>query len=197
MAEWNGEIPGLETPGNFSVSYFTRRTENMIGLFQTPQFVYYGNYGTAKAIGVELEAGLKSTYADFSFSATWLESEVIDVIGGEWEAAGAYSGRYNEGKKIPNSPEWETNLRGDFRLPWVEGLTLFAEHHYTGEVPISHSEDIGRADPVAFAMGKLALNPGMIEPVFMQQRGGHMKCYSIEGKKIIVAPRDLIRVCRQ
>jgi len=135
-AEWNGEIPWLETPGNFSVSYFTRRTENMIGLFQTPLYVYYGNYGKTRAYGVELEGGLKSTYADFNFSATWLDARFLDLVRPIYMGSGAFK-TLSEGERLLNSPEWETNLRGDFRLPWVEGLTLFAEHHYTGEVPIA------------------------------------------------------------
>lgn len=139
--EWNGDIPWLETPGNLSATYFTRRTENMIGLFQTPSFVYYGNYGKTRASGVELEAGLKSTYVDLNFSATWLESEIIDLA--KFDGGTRYSVWFSEGHEILNSPQWETNLRGDFRLPWVDGLTIFAEHHFTDKVPIASISNTG------------------------------------------------------
>ena len=138
--EWNGALPGLETPGHLSTTFFHRRTENMIGLFVTPSWVYYGNYGTTRARGLELEAGLKSTYIDLGFSATWLDSLVLDIAKNQ---IGTYSQWFSEGSPILNSPEWETNLRGDFRLPWVDGLTLFAEHHYTGKVPIGYIDTQG------------------------------------------------------
>lgn len=139
--EWNGDLPWLETPGNFSATYFTRRTENMIGLYQSPNFVYYGNYGTTRASGVELEAGLKSTYLDLNFSLSWLESEIIDLASPF--PAGGYGNYFTEGHRILNSPEWETNLRGDFRVPNLP-LTIFAEHHYTGKVPIGSNYDGGQ-----------------------------------------------------
>jgi outer membrane receptor protein involved in Fe transport len=135
--EWNGQLPWLKTPGDLSVTYFTRRTNNMIGLFQTPMYVYYGNYGETRAAGVELEAGLKSTYLDLRFSATWLESEMLELT--ERTKAIFAGGYWVEGDEILNSPQWETNLRADFRTPWIEGLSIFAEHHYTSEVPIEYT----------------------------------------------------------
>jgi outer membrane receptor protein involved in Fe transport len=139
--EWNGVLPWLETPGNFSASYFQRRTENMIGLYQAPDFVYYGNYGTTKASGVELETGVSSTYLDLKFSLTWLESEIVDVAK-PWASSG-FSAYFSEGNRILNSPEWEASLRGDFRVPHLP-LTIFAEHHYTGKVPIGFHSDGGQ-----------------------------------------------------
>jgi outer membrane receptor protein involved in Fe transport len=134
--EWNGDVPWLDIKGDLSATYFYRRTENMIGLYQTPTFVYYGNYGLTKASGVEMEGGVKSQYVDFRFSVTWLESKIIDVS----DASGnvKYSQWFSEGSEMLNSPKWETNVRGDFRVPWVDGLSIFAEHHYTSKLPIQY-----------------------------------------------------------
>jgi hypothetical protein len=137
--EWRGELPWLETPANISATYFTRRTNNMIGLYQTAWYVYYGNYGEHKASGVEFEGGVKSTYANLSFSGTWLESEVIHTM--DVLRTSAISAAFAEGMEILNSPQWETNLRLDLRVPMVNGLSVFAEHHYTDKVPIVYNPD--------------------------------------------------------
>jgi outer membrane receptor protein involved in Fe transport len=133
--DWVGNLPFLSLPTTISASYFYRRTENMIGLFQTPHYVYYGNYGLTRATGVEMEAGLKSAYVDLNFSATWLETKVVDVAK---TGLGRPSMWFSEGHEILNSPQWETFSRAEFHLPWVEWVTVFAEHHYTDKVPIAY-----------------------------------------------------------
>jgi outer membrane receptor for ferrienterochelin and colicin len=140
--EWNGEIPLplIVSSGNFSASYFSRRTVNMIGLFQTPMYVYYGNYGTTKANGIEIEAGIKSKYADFSFSGTWLQTKVIDIK--NTDGGDRPSNYYSEGHPVLNSPQFESHLRGDFRVPLIDSLTIFAEHHFIDRVPISTSNTV-------------------------------------------------------
>jgi outer membrane cobalamin receptor len=134
--EWRGKLPWLDTQANFSATYFTRRTENMIGLFQTLKYVYYGNYGDNRASGVEFEGGIKSALADLSFSGTWLESEVI--TGPEIGPSSMMNLQYAEEHEILNTPRWETNLRLDVRIPPVRGLSVFAEHHFTDKVPIQY-----------------------------------------------------------
>ncbi|MDR1166932.1 MAG: TonB-dependent receptor plug domain-containing protein [Deltaproteobacteria bacterium] len=137
--EWRGALPWIDAPGNISATYFNRRTKNMIGLFQTPAYVYYGNYGKARASGVELEGGLKFLYMDFAFSLTWLDSEVFDIAKLTQSNAG-YSLWFSEGHNIMNSPQLETHLRWDFRVPGLP-LTIFAEHHYTDQVPFASRSD--------------------------------------------------------
>jgi hypothetical protein len=134
-AEWRGELPLVGIQGNFSATYYNRRTKNMIGLFQTPYFVYYGNYGKTRASGVEFEGGLNFTYIDIALSATWLESEVFDLAKTN-RSNNSYSLWFSEGSEILNSPQWETHARVDFRVPRAP-LSVFAEHHFTDKVPIA------------------------------------------------------------
>jgi outer membrane receptor protein involved in Fe transport len=131
--EWHGVLPWFDIQGNFAATYFSRRTEDMIGLFRTAYYIYYGNYGKTTAKGLEFEADLKSTYVDINFSLTWLETDIIDLAK---NSGNAYTSWFSEGHEILYNPKWETNLRADFHVPGLP-LTIFAEHHYTSKVPIS------------------------------------------------------------
>jgi outer membrane receptor protein involved in Fe transport len=158
--EWRGAVPMVDASANLSTSLFYRRTENMIGLFQTPQHVYYGNYGKTRATGVEMEGQVKSALLDLSFSATYLEAKNIDIIAREGGSI-PYKNSTSEGMPLLNSPKWETTVRGDFRVPWVDGLTIFAEHHYTDKVPIQY-----HANGVSYEEELATVNTGLKIEIF-------------------------------
>jgi outer membrane receptor for ferrienterochelin and colicin len=130
--DWKGDV--FHLPTTFSATYFSRRTNDMIGLFQTPRFVYYGNYGLATSRGVELEGSLKWNRLDLNFSATWLDTKLVDLVE---NSVGQNSIYMAEGLPVLNSPEWETFFRGSFNAPFLP-LTIFAEHHYTSKIPIRY-----------------------------------------------------------
>jgi outer membrane receptor protein involved in Fe transport len=133
--DWRGQAPLLDVPGTLSAGYFFRRTENMIGLYQTPKYVYYGNYGNTWARGVEVEGGLRWSQFDLDFSATWMESKLVDVV----KVRLGYATQWiAEGQPLLNSPEWEYFVRGTYRHPKYP-LSLFAELHHSSEIPVRYT----------------------------------------------------------
>jgi outer membrane receptor protein involved in Fe transport len=119
---WNGElkfIPG--TRGRFSLSGFTRDSEDLIELFMVSQtYARYGNIALAEVKGVEFEGSLDWRKWGLSLSATWME--------GENKSPDSGSIRYT-GMALPNRPKLSGTARVTRAFNW--GST-FAEYQYIG-----------------------------------------------------------------
>jgi outer membrane autotransporter protein len=132
---WQGRA--LASQAEVTMTYFSNHTNDLMLLNVTPMGTsFYTNGGDGKASGVELASQFKWDRWDLQLAATWTRTKILG-----WGDMYKYSGLpapdpYKLGSPYPYIPEWEGNARLTYRLPGGR-LSLFAEHHYTGKVPIS------------------------------------------------------------
>jgi outer membrane receptor protein involved in Fe transport len=124
-ADWRGGLPGGRAA--LSATYFGRLTDNQI----YPQYdplngtIQYTSAGVVKARGMEFEGKFRWSRFDLDASATWQETKVMKNR--------QFHTFLVEGEPLTLMPDWETYVRGSYRM--LKGrLSLFAEHHYTGEM---------------------------------------------------------------
>ncbi|WP_371377449.1 TonB-dependent receptor domain-containing protein [Sporomusa aerivorans] len=138
---WQGRALGSKA--DVTLTYFANRTNDLMLLNVTPLGVsYYNNGGDGKARGVELESRFKWDRWDLTLAATWTRTKILgyrDVL----ELIGAPNPQpYRIGSPYPYIPEWEGNARLTYRFPG-DRLALFAEHHYSGKMPIDRVDRRG------------------------------------------------------
>lgn len=132
---WQGRA--LAAQAEVTMTYFSNHTNNLMLLNTTPMgTAFYTNGGDGKASGVELAGQFTWDRWDLQLAATWTRTKILG-----WGDMYKYMGMpdpdpYKLGSPYPYIPEWEGNARLTYRFPG-DRLSLFAEHHYTGKVPIS------------------------------------------------------------
>ncbi|WP_371366401.1 Vitamin B12 transporter BtuB [Sporomusa rhizae] len=131
---WQGRTLGAKA--DVSLTYFANRTHDLMLLNVTPLGVsYYNNGGEGKAHGVELESQLKWDRWDLNLAATWTRTEILGY-GDALARSGLPTPKPSRiGAPYNYIPEWEGNARLTYRIPG-DRLSLFAEYHYCGKVPI-------------------------------------------------------------
>jgi outer membrane receptor protein involved in Fe transport len=127
--DWRSRLLDIGT--NISLTWFNRRTDDMIGpVYRWAEgTMYYMNVGDTEAAGVEFEANLRGSHLDVDVMTTWMDyarMRARNLTGG--------LSFTNAGKSMTNIPKWEGNFRAGYRL-FNDSLTLFIEHHYTGQMP--------------------------------------------------------------
>lgn len=115
--------------GDLSLTYFHRRTEDLIDLIRLVNGSVYRNGGAGKAHGVELDSKLAWGRWDLQLAATWTWSEYLEAY---------YQQKGRLGKPFYNIPKFESYVRLGYRFPG-EKLSIFTAYHYQDEVPFSHS----------------------------------------------------------
>lgn len=125
--DWQGKLGKVE--GDLSLTYFHRRTEDLIDLIRLVNGSVYRNGGAGKAHGVELDSKLAWGRWDLQLAATWTWSEYLEAY---------YQQKGRLGKPFYNIPEFESYVRLGYRFPG-EKLSIFTAYHYQDEVPFSHS----------------------------------------------------------
>ncbi|WP_288183224.1 TonB-dependent receptor [uncultured Sporomusa sp.] len=107
-----------------TLTYFNRDVHNLSSYAVDPGGrLYYVNVGDGIAKGVELEHSMKWKRWDLLAAVTRNHTEI--------------TGRgpqtfYSVGKRIVGIPQWESNIRLNYRFPG-EKLSMFGEYHYVGE----------------------------------------------------------------
>jgi outer membrane receptor protein involved in Fe transport len=124
--DWRGDL--LWAKSALSATYFGRRTENLIYPRYEPNYgtIHYVNAGRAEAYGMEFDASLSWRRVDLEALATWQKTKLLMAK----PLGGLYT---SEADELALMPTWETNIRLTYRL-LDDSLSLFAEHHYTGEM---------------------------------------------------------------
>jgi outer membrane receptor protein involved in Fe transport len=124
--DWRGNLLGADSA--LSATYFGRRTDNQIYPRYDPLYgtIHFVNAGRTEAYGMEFDASFHWSRFDLEASATWQKTKLLMK-----EALGSlYS---DEADELALMPKWEANIRGTYRL-LDDDLSLFVEHHYTGEM---------------------------------------------------------------
>jgi len=90
----------------------------------------------AEIIGTLYEDAGEQTNYGVEFQATGKITENLSLFGGiTWLDPKLTSTIYpaDVGKQVVGVPVWQWQVFGEYKLPWVEGLTAFATVHYTGK----------------------------------------------------------------
>jgi outer membrane receptor protein involved in Fe transport len=128
--DWAGRLLGSDA--KLGAAYFHRNTENTIGMaYRRDGSMYYSNSGSTVAEGVEMQVALTWPVFKLTASGTWLDTEYEYQ---DPDNNGGIASNYPPGYRPLLQPEWEYHVRGDLNL-LGGALGLFAEHHFTGEMP--------------------------------------------------------------
>ena len=134
---WTGAL-GNDWKGSVRLTYFQRRTEDAITLYETPVGARYMNTGTTFTRGLELEGNVAfSDRADLHFAGTLQNGRYVKgtyYFFGGGNAAERVNGRL----KVLRNPDFSANAR--FNLHFLDGaLTTFAEVRHVGRVYVAQS----------------------------------------------------------
>ena len=124
-ADWRGNL--LNARVHLSATYFDRLTDNQIYPSYEPLYgtIQHVNAGIVKAQGVEFDGSFNRGRLDVDASATWQKTLLLKTTGGRT--------LLHEGDPLTLMPEWETYVRGAYRL-LNSRLSLFGEYHYTANM---------------------------------------------------------------
>jgi len=145
--DWRGKL--LNARASLSATWFGRLTDKQIYPLYNPLYgtIQYGNVGVVKAQGAEFEGALQWSRVDVNGAATWQRTILVKDLP---LLRGLF--RVREGNPLTLQPDWETYIRGEYRLPGRRRLSLFAEHQYTGSMLESWVTDLNAPEVRRSAM---------------------------------------------
>jgi outer membrane receptor protein involved in Fe transport/opacity protein-like surface antigen len=142
--DWRGRL--FNSRVRLSATYFGRLTDDQIYPNYEPLYgtINYVNAGVVDAHGMEFEGKFNWSRFDVDASATWQKTLLLKTPMNKRTLL-------KQGNSLTLQPEWETYVRGSYRLPGKR-LSLFAEHHYTGRMLENWVYDINDTNVQRHAM---------------------------------------------